>query len=264
MFYTAAAGPEGYPRGNLPEVALAGRSNVGKSSLLNKLINRKGLARVSRRPGRTQTINFFLINKAFYLVDLPGYGFARVPEEVKMSWGPMVEGYLSKRETLRGVLLLIDIRREPAEMDLQLYEWLLYYNIPVAVAATKSDKLSRGKRLAQARLIKKRLVELEKELLGVDTPAQNNLPKVTERQSVPGGALRQVVPRLHSTGETQNHGEACKSGEVRSPGEVRNPGEACDPGEVRSPGDGPLVIPFSAKTGEGREKLLAIIESWIK
>jgi len=223
-FYTAATGPKGYPGGNLPEVALAGRSNVGKSSLLNKLINKKGLARVSRRPGRTQTINFFLVNKTFYLVDLPGYGFARVPEEVRLSWGPMVEGYLKERTALRGILLLLDIRREPADMDLQLYEWLLYYGVPAAVAATKSDKLSRGKCLAQAKVIRGRLAELEKELYGIRLPSFREV-----RGNMSGGeASGQASPNRHNAGE------------------------------------GPVIVPFSAKTGEGREELLKIIESWIK
>lgn len=161
-FATSAAGLEQCPAGSRPEVALAGRSNVGKSSLLNALVNRKKLARTSNTPGRTQLINFFLINGDFYLVDLPGYGFAKVPARVKAGWGKMIEGYLAGREQLRGVVLLVDIRHAPTADDRQMYAWLKHYHIPAAVAATKADKLSRGRALQNLAVVRKTLA-LERE-----------------------------------------------------------------------------------------------------
>lgn len=142
------------PSENFPEVALAGRSNVGKSSLLNCLANRKNLARTSKTPGRTRTINFYLINRRFYLVDLPGYGYAEVSKAMRESWGPLIEGYLSRRETLRGVVQILDIRHPPTEMDLQLYQWLQHYRIRTAVVATKADKLSRSQAARSLQVIR--------------------------------------------------------------------------------------------------------------
>lgn len=153
-FVTSAVNDVGWPPGELPEVALCGRSNVGKSSLLNRLVNRRGLARTGSTPGRTQTINFFLVNGNFHLVDLPGYGYAKVPLQVRATWGKMIEGYLSDRKNLRGVIMLVDIRHNPTEGDLQLHHWLRYYGIPVAVVATKADKLSRSRGLQQVAKIR--------------------------------------------------------------------------------------------------------------
>ncbi|MTI95563.1 MAG: YihA family ribosome biogenesis GTP-binding protein [Firmicutes bacterium] len=129
------------PETGLPEVAFAGRSNVGKSSLINSLLNRKSLARTSGQPGKTQTLNFYLVNDNFYLVDLPGYGYAKVPHSVRDKWKRLLEGYLSKRNLLRGVVLLVDSRHDPLEADLQMFQWLRYYNKPLIVVATKVDKL---------------------------------------------------------------------------------------------------------------------------
>ncbi|HAP93240.1 MAG TPA: YihA family ribosome biogenesis GTP-binding protein [Desulfotomaculum sp.] len=145
------------PAGVEYEVALAGRSNVGKSSLLNKLVNRKSLARVSNTPGRTQTLNFYLINGQFFLVDLPGYGYAKAPGEIKKSWGRLVEIYLQKRKQLCGVVQIVDLRHPPTGQDNQLYEWLSHYQLSAAVVATKADKLSRSSVLKQMRSIKKTL-----------------------------------------------------------------------------------------------------------
>ena len=137
----------------LPEIAFAGRSNVGKSSLINVLVNRKNLVRTSSTPGRTQQINFFSVNDAFTLVDLPGYGFARVPLAVKKLWRPMIESYLAVRENLRGVVLILDIRRVPGEEDLQMLQWLRAYDIPPILVVTKVDKVSKLERAKQTSLI---------------------------------------------------------------------------------------------------------------
>ena len=127
---------------SLPEIAFLGRSNVGKSSLLNALLQRKGLARTSNTPGRTQSINFFLVNESFYFADLPGYGFARVSKKIRAGWGNMAEEYLADRETLALSIQLVDSRHTPTELDIQLHEWLLYNSKEHIVVATKSDKLS--------------------------------------------------------------------------------------------------------------------------
>ena len=140
---------------DLPEIAFLGRSNVGKSSLLNSLLSRKGLARTSNTPGRTQSINFFLVNEAFYFVDLPGYGYARVSKKMRGDWGTMAEEYLSEREQLRLCIQLIDMRHLPTALDRQLNEWLLYNGKQHIVAATKADKLNRKEFNENLREIKK-------------------------------------------------------------------------------------------------------------
>ncbi|MFO7738611.1 MAG: ribosome biogenesis GTP-binding protein YihA/YsxC [Desulfatiglandaceae bacterium] len=132
-----------FPPPNMPEIAFAGRSNVGKSSLINILVNRRGLARTSAKPGRTQAINFFELDRRLYLVDLPGYGYARVPVQIRKSWEQMVETYLRGRENLKAVVVILDIRREPTLGDKQLLEWLEHYGIHPIVVLTKADKLSR-------------------------------------------------------------------------------------------------------------------------
>lgn len=129
----------------LPEIAFLGRSNVGKSSLINSLLGRKGLARTSNTPGRTQSINFFLINESYYFVDLPGYGYARVSKTMRQDWGKMAEEYLADREELVLCVQLVDSRHEPTALDMQLYEWLVYHGKDFIVAATKADKLSSNK-----------------------------------------------------------------------------------------------------------------------
>jgi len=150
-FETSAVRPGQYPASNLPEVAFAGRSNVGKSSLINCLVQRKKLVRTSRTPGLTRMINFFLINEAFYFVDLPGYGFARVPENVRAQWKPMVEAYLLGRKTLRGIVHIMDARHLPTQEDVQLWTWLLDRRIPAIPVLTKADKIPQGKRSLQVR-----------------------------------------------------------------------------------------------------------------
>ncbi len=152
-FVKSAVKPEHYPDSKLPEVAFAGRSNVGKSSLINRLLNRKKLVRTSRTPGCTQTINFFEINKEIMFVDLPGYGYAKVSKEARKKWGPMVEAYLTRRETLKLVVVILDIRRTPSPDDLNLVSWLVSRKIPYLVVLTKADKLKRHKQKQQKTLI---------------------------------------------------------------------------------------------------------------
>lgn len=132
-----------YPEDNLPEIVLLGRSNVGKSSFINTLIQRKGLARTSSQPGKTQTMNFYKINDAFYFVDMPGYGYAKVSKKEREKWGVMIEEYLQKRENMVLVLLLVDSRHEPTEDDRLMYDWLTYYGLDPVIIATKAGKISK-------------------------------------------------------------------------------------------------------------------------
>ena len=134
-----------YPPSRYPEVAFAGRSNVGKSSLINTLVNRKGLARTSSAPGKTQSINFYLVNQSFCLVDLPGYGYAKVPQQVRKQWSPLIEEYCRRRENLRGVVVIIDARLGPTPLDLALIAWLKDLSLPAIFTLTKADKLSKNK-----------------------------------------------------------------------------------------------------------------------
>src|SRR6187399_1886045 len=148
-----------WPVDGRPEIAFLGRSNVGKSSLLNSLLQRKGLARTSNTPGRTQSINFFLINDAFYFVDLPGYGFAKVSKSMRSDWGKMAEEYLSQREQLALSIQLVDSRHKPSQLDLQLHEWLEFNQKDYLVVATKADKLSSNELTKQVRLIETEMPE---------------------------------------------------------------------------------------------------------
>jgi GTP-binding protein len=155
-FIKSATKPSEYPEGNFVEVAVAGKSNVGKSSLINALLNRRNLAKTSSSPGRTQTINFFRVNEKISLVDLPGYGYAKVPLSVRETWKAMVESYLQTRREIRLVVLILDARRGAAPDDLALLDWLDYHEIPCTVALTKADKLSQIERARQ----KKTLAEI--------------------------------------------------------------------------------------------------------
>jgi len=143
-FICSAVRPDQYPRQRLPGVAFAGRSNVGKSSLINKLVNRKALAKTSSTPGKTATLNFFVVNGQIHLVDLPGYGFAKVSKTEKQAWGQMIERYLHEAKDLKGLVLIVDLRHSPTADDVQMYHWAKAADIPVVVAATKSDKLKRS------------------------------------------------------------------------------------------------------------------------
>lgn len=151
---TVAVKPSQYPAADKPEIAFAGRSNVGKSSLLNLLTGRKSLARVSGSPGKTRTINFYLINGEFRIVDLPGYGYARVSKSESRSWGEMMESYLEKRPNLIKVIQLVDIRHKPSAQDVQMYEYLKYYGLDGIVAATKADKISNNEKQKNLKLIR--------------------------------------------------------------------------------------------------------------
>ena len=143
-FLLSASTIRQFPAATLPEIAFAGRSNVGKSTLINSLLNRKKLVKTSATPGKTQLINFFKVNDKFYFVDLPGYGYAKVPENVRRKWQTLVEAYLSERKTLRNVVLIIDSRHNPTIQDRQLLEWLKYFQRPSLIVASKIDKLKKG------------------------------------------------------------------------------------------------------------------------
>ena len=159
-FITSATKPSQYPPEGLPEIAFAGRSNVGKSSLINVLVNRKRLVKTSSTPGRTQLVNFFDINNGINFVDLPGYGYAKVPAAVRKKWGPMIETYLSGRNTLKGVVVILDIRRTPREEEHNLIAWLEHYTIASILVLTKADKLSKTK-LAKQRAAVARSLALD-------------------------------------------------------------------------------------------------------
>ncbi|MBQ2096298.1 MAG: YihA family ribosome biogenesis GTP-binding protein [Firmicutes bacterium] len=156
-FLTSAVRKEQYPPEGVPEIAFAGRSNVGKSSLINLLTNRRKLAKVSQNPGKTRTINFFAVNGSFRIVDLPGYGYARVSKAEAEKWGPMMEEYLSSRPDLLKVVQLVDIRHAPTAQDKQMYEYLQYYGLDGLVVATKADKVSRNEQAKNIAVIRREL-----------------------------------------------------------------------------------------------------------
>ncbi|MGN6105014.1 MAG: ribosome biogenesis GTP-binding protein YihA/YsxC [Kofleriaceae bacterium] len=169
-FITSAAAPSDFPPPSLPELAVVGRSNVGKSSLINALVGQDGLARTSRTPGRTRLLNWFEVGSSprFFLVDLPGYGYAQVNQATRESWRPLIETYLSGRKTLAGVLLLIDIRRNAEDEELDFVPWLAEREVPIVVALTKADKLPKNKRTIEVMRAKK-LLGLRRDPLAVST-----------------------------------------------------------------------------------------------
>ena len=156
-FIKSATLPSQYPEGIFPEVAFAGRSNVGKSSLINTLARRKNLARISSTPGCTRLINFFTVNTQISLLDLPGYGYAKVSETSRRQWGPMIETYFEHRPSLRHVILILDVRRYPSEQDLALIQWLRHYNIIFMIVLTKIDKVSKSQAKVRRHQIKELL-----------------------------------------------------------------------------------------------------------
>ncbi|MFZ2943554.1 MAG: ribosome biogenesis GTP-binding protein YihA/YsxC [Latilactobacillus curvatus] len=156
MVMSAVAASQ-YPTDQLPEIALSGRSNVGKSSLINKLINRKSYARTSSKPGKTQTLNFYRVENELYFVDVPGYGYAKVSKKQREKFGQIIEAYLTSRSNLKGLISLIDGRHEPTDDDIAMYVFAKYYDIPVLVVATKMDKISTGKWNRQEKIIKEAL-----------------------------------------------------------------------------------------------------------
>ncbi|QNK60010.1 MULTISPECIES: ribosome biogenesis GTP-binding protein YihA/YsxC [Paenibacillus] len=154
QFIISAVKPHQYPEDALPEIALAGRSNVGKSSLINKMIMRKNLARTSSQPGKTQQLNYYRVNDMVYFVDFPGYGYAKVSKTQREQFGEMIETYLREREPLKLQLLVIDIRHEPSKDDVLMYQWLKHYEIPTCIVATKADKIPRSKWDKHIKMIK--------------------------------------------------------------------------------------------------------------
>ncbi|MHB1654020.1 MAG: ribosome biogenesis GTP-binding protein YihA/YsxC [Desulfitobacteriaceae bacterium] len=156
-FVGSAVKPEQYPEDALPEIAMAGRSNVGKSTLINRFLGRRNLARTGNTPGKTQTLNFYRINDAWHFVDLPGYGYAKVSQTVKAQWGTMMEKYLKKRDNLLAAIQIVDIRHEPSPEDVAMLEWLRRQDIPVLVVATKADKIAKGKWQSQLNIIARTL-----------------------------------------------------------------------------------------------------------
>ncbi|MEC5422021.1 ribosome biogenesis GTP-binding protein YihA/YsxC [Virgibacillus sp. C22-A2] len=161
----SAVSQQQYPADHIPEIALAGRSNVGKSSFINTLINRKNLARTSSKPGKTQTLNFYKINELFYFVDVPGYGYAKVSKKEREKWGVMMEEYFQKRNTLKAALLITDIRHEPTNTDILMYDFLKHLEIPVIIVATKLDKVPKTKRSKHLRRTKEMFQVTEKDFL---------------------------------------------------------------------------------------------------
>ena len=164
-FVKSAAKLAHYPSTDVAEIAFAGRSNVGKSSLINTLVNRKRLVKTGSTPGRTQLINFFLINNAFHFVDLPGYGYAKVPAHIRKLWGPMVETFLQERRQLAAVVLLFDIRRSPGATEINFLAWLEQYAIPTVPVITKADKLSKSKQQQQLQQIARGIDRKASELI---------------------------------------------------------------------------------------------------
>ena len=154
---TTAVRPDQFPISDRVEVAFVGRSNVGKSSMINSMLGRKSLVRTSQNPGKTRTINFFEVEQNWYFVDLPGYGYAKVSKSESSKWGAMIEGYLKNRPQLAALVLLLDIRHEPTNNDKMVYEWCMYYNLPVILVATKSDKIKRSGLQKHTAIIRKSL-----------------------------------------------------------------------------------------------------------
>lgn len=174
--HAIAVSPKQYPQDDLLEIAFAGRSNVGKSSFINSMINRANLARTSGKPGKTRTINFYIINEEFRFVDLPGYGYAQVSKGERKKWGQIIDQYLVERKNLREVVLIVDIRHEPTDDDLMMYQWIKSFNYKGIVIATKADKISKGKWQKHVKIIKDKL-EIKDSSLIIPYSAEKKLNK---------------------------------------------------------------------------------------
>ena len=172
---------KGFPKHELPEIAFAGRSNVGKSSLINALLNRKSLARTSTTPGKTQTINFYNVNKEFYFVDLPGYGYAKVKIDFKAQWGPMIERYLKSSGALRNVFLLVDMRRPPTPDDMMMYEWVRKAGFKPVIIATKADKLKRSQFKEALNAVKAAYLPDDAEVIAFSALSKQGREEIIER-----------------------------------------------------------------------------------
>lgn len=178
-YAVSAVREDQYPKDDLPEIALAGRSNVGKSSLINTLVNRKNLARTSSQPGKTQTLNFYLVNKSFYLVDVPGYGYAKVSQKKRQEFGEMIQDYLETRADLKGLIILVDSRHVPSKDDQSMYEYAQYLNLPILVVCTKIDKLKKSQ-LTKVKANLKKVFDLSYDNVSVLTFSSVTKTHVTE------------------------------------------------------------------------------------
>ena len=194
-----------YPTDGKVEIAFAGKSNVGKSTLINAMLGRKALARTSSQPGKTRTINFYDVNDCMYVVDLPGYGYAKAPKTEIAKWGMMIEEYLQKREELRAIILLIDIRHEPGKNDIMMYDWLKHYGYDIIIAATKSDKINRSQIQKHLSVIRKTLGLGPDDVLipfsGEKNPDVHRLPRMFP---VPDPLLRNNSASFDSRGKRSN------------------------------------------------------------
>ena len=194
---------EQYPPEDMPEIAFAGRSNVGKSSLFNTMVNRRNFARVSGSPGKTRTINFFEINGAFRIVDLPGYGYAKVSKSLSKDWGPMMERYLESRKNLVKVIQLVDIRHQPSKQDVQMYEYLKYHGLAGIVVATKSDKISRNEAAKTSAVIRRTLgMKPEEPLIAVSSLKKTGYDRLIDEIENLVGAWREEHPDIYA--QTRN------------------------------------------------------------
>ena len=194
-FIKSAANVKDFPKLPYPEIAFAGRSNVGKSSLINALIHHKKVARVSSTPGMTQLINFFTINKKLTFVDLPGYGYAKVPKKVKAKWGNMVEGYIKNRPQLKAVIAILDIRHVPTDMDINLFKWLEDLNIQIIPVATKADKINRSQLNKQVKIINEKLLLSEKVLIPFSAKTRLGVKELWQRILLSAGISQKDIKK---------------------------------------------------------------------
>jgi len=209
-FIISAVRPDQYPEDALPEISLAGRSNVGKSSLINRMLNRKNLARTSSTPGKTQQLNYYRVNDELYLVDFPGYGYAKVSQTQRKAWGQMIERYLLEREPLKLVLLVIDIRHSPSKDDIAMYEWLKHYEANVCIVATKADKIPRSKWQKHLKVIREEL------------QADKNDPFVmfSSEEGIGRDELWDVINAYAGTGKTEQIEDTASEGHVHKPSDT--------------------------------------------